>query len=75
MHQCGRLERLAGSFLGHFGGGQLPQLLVDQWQEFFRGPGIPGLHRVQDAGDVAHSAAPVLGQGPTYDDAKSPFPD
>ena len=36
MHQRRRLQRLARFFLGHLGGGQLAELLIDEGQELLR---------------------------------------
>ena len=54
VDQGGRLQRLAGRFLGHLLRRQLAQLLVHQWQQLLGGMGIALLGRGQDAGDFFH---------------------
>ena len=51
--RCG-LESLPGGFVGHFGGGQLAELVVTQRQEPFGGFGFTRLHTIQEERDVAH---------------------
>src|SRR5262249_60019616 len=54
VDQGGRLQRLAGPLLGQLLGRQLPQLVVDQRQELFRGVRVAPLDGGQDLGDFAH---------------------
>jgi hypothetical protein len=54
MHQRGRLQGLAGLFLGQFLGGALAQLVVDQRQQLLRGRGIALFDGGQDTRDLAH---------------------
>src|SRR5207249_3220436 len=56
MDQGGGLEGLAGLFLGHPLGRQLPQLVVNERQELPRGARIAFLNGGQDAGDVIHAS-------------------
>ena len=51
--RCG-LERLAGCLLNQFLGSQLPQLLVDEWQQLFGGMRIALLNGAEDARNVVH---------------------
>src|SRR5262249_45322476 len=37
-------------------GGELAQLVVDEWQQLARGAGVAGLDGGQDPGDLGHSA-------------------
>ena len=53
MNQGGRLKCLAGTFVGHFMGGQTTQLVIDQRQQIFRGLGITGIDGVEQPGHVA----------------------
>ena len=45
VHQGRGLQRLGAALLGHVRTGQLPQLLVDQRQEFPRGARVPAADR------------------------------
>src|SRR5262249_48185683 len=54
VHQRGRLQGLAGLFVGQFLGRELAQLVVDQRQELLRGRGVALLDGAQDTRDVAH---------------------
>ena len=58
VDQRGRLQGLAGTFLGHAGSGELAQLVVDQRQELLGGRGIAGFDLGEDGGDVGHCANP-----------------
>src|SRR5262249_28510735 len=55
VHQRGRLQGLAGLFVGQLVGRELAQLVVDQRQELRGGLRVALLDGGQDAGDVAHS--------------------
>ncbi len=54
VNQGGRLEGLPRSLMSQPGGSQLPQFIVDQWQELIGGGRHPTLNRAQNPGDVAH---------------------
>jgi hypothetical protein len=56
MHKGGGLKCLAGHFLSHFVRGEAAQFVIDEGQQFLRGPGITLLNAVVDAGDIAHAA-------------------
>jgi hypothetical protein len=62
VNQGGRLEGLAGLLLGHLRGGQLAQLVVDQWQELRGGVRVALLHRGQDAGNLGHGRLRSAGE-------------
>ena len=53
VHQRGRLQSLAGLFVGQSLGRELSQLAVDKRQELLRGRGIALLDGAQDTRDVA----------------------
>ena len=57
VDQCGRLERLPRSFLGHPRRGKFAQFLVNQWQEFLGGLSFALMHASQDARHLAHGSA------------------
>jgi hypothetical protein len=54
VDQGGRLEGLAGLLLDQPGGGQFPQLVVDQGQQLARRLRVALLDRRENAGDVVH---------------------
>src|SRR5262249_4896380 len=51
----GGLERLAGPLAGEVGGGEPPELVVDQGEQFGGGPAVPGRGRRDQARDVGHA--------------------
>ena len=55
VDQCGRLEGLPRGLMGQLLGGQEPQFLVDQRQEFVRSLRVPPFDGVQDACDITHA--------------------
>src|SRR5262249_43518817 len=54
VNQGGRLQRLAGRFVGEFVRGELTQRVVDQRQQLLRGGRVALLDGGQDARDVTH---------------------
>ncbi len=56
MDQRSGLKGMSGSLLGHFGGGQSPQLIIDQRQQFLGGLRIALLSRLEDTRNVAHAS-------------------
>src|SRR5262249_10327503 len=54
VDERGRLQRLAGSLVGHLAGGQPTQLLIDDGQQFLGSIGCALLDGVEDARDIAH---------------------
>src|SRR5947209_20614871 len=54
MHQGRRLQRLAGLFLSHLLGRQLPELVIDEGQELLGGVRVTLLDGRQDARKIAH---------------------
>jgi hypothetical protein len=63
MHECGALKSLPRRLLGHLRCRQPAELLIDERQQFFRGPGVALLGPVENAGDVAHGAEHSLESG------------
>src|SRR5262245_32101602 len=57
VNERGGLERLPRFLLGQLRGRQLPQLIVNQRQELFRGVWIATFDGAQDACDVVHGSA------------------
>ena len=55
MHQRRWLERVPGRFVQHSGGRQIPQLIVNQRQQFFSGLTLAFADGVQNQRDVAHA--------------------
>src|SRR5262249_34920384 len=64
VDEGGRLEGLTRGLLGHPGGGELAQLVVDEREQVGRGLGVAGPDGRQDLGDVGH-AAEYTSAGPT----------
>src|SRR5215471_12087146 len=56
VNESGGLEGLASRFVGHPGGCQFAQLLIDERQEFVRGLRIASLDSRQDMSDVADAS-------------------
>ena len=56
MDERGGLESLTGSFAREFRGGQSPQFVINERQEFLSGFGVTLLNAVQDLGYVAYLA-------------------
>ena len=54
MHQRRGLQRVSRRTVGHPGGGDAPEFVIDNWQQFRRGFGIAVVDLVQNARDVAH---------------------
>jgi len=54
MHQRGRLQGLAGLFVGQLLGRQLAKFVVDQQQELIGGVRVALLDGGQDVGDFTH---------------------
>src|SRR5581483_8256322 len=54
VNKRGGLERLAGGFAGHFGGGQFAQFLVNEGQEGIGALGFATVDGLEQAGDFAH---------------------
>jgi hypothetical protein len=54
VDERGGLERVAGLLGGHLGGGELPQLVVDEREELLGGVGVTPLDGSQDLSDLAH---------------------
>ena len=54
MDQGGRLEGVAGRLGRQPGGGELPQLVVDEREQLGRGLRVAGRGRVEESGDVGH---------------------
>jgi hypothetical protein len=40
--------------VGHFGGGELAELVIDERQELLGGGGVAGFDLVQNASDIGH---------------------
>jgi hypothetical protein len=55
MDQGGRLESVARPIGGQPGGGQFPQLVIDEGQEIRGGPAVLTAGGFQQAGDVGHA--------------------
>ncbi len=55
MYQRGRLQSLAGLFVGQLRGGELAQLVVDQWKELLGGLGVAVFDGGQELGEVGHA--------------------
>lgn len=54
VDQRGRLQGMSWSFVDHLLRSELPEFLVDERQQFFSGLGLPLLHAIQAARDLAH---------------------
>jgi len=55
MHERGRLESVAGSFVRHLVSGEFAQLLVNQREQLIGSFGVALLNTVEDTSDVAHA--------------------
>jgi hypothetical protein len=53
------LQRLAGILLRHADCGEVPQLVVNERQELFRGSPIPLFQPFQNPRDLAHTVPPL----------------
>jgi hypothetical protein len=58
----GGLQGPARLLLGEARGGEFPQLVVDERQEFRRSSGVALLDGVQDLGDVGRAPEPIRQQ-------------
>jgi phosphoribosylaminoimidazole carboxylase (NCAIR synthetase) len=60
VDEGGGLQGLAGRFVGHLGGGQLAQILIDERQQLLGGLRVALLDPVEDKCDFAvlHEAKP-----------------
>ena len=56
VDEGGRLEGVPGLLVGQAGGGELPQLVVDEREQVGRGRRVALLDGVQELGDVGHAA-------------------
>ncbi|MDB5311803.1 MAG: hypothetical protein JWO38_6005 [Gemmataceae bacterium] len=54
VDQGGGLQRVAGAFVGHPGGGQSPELVVPEGQEVGRGLSVTATGGVDEAGNLGH---------------------
>ena len=54
VHQRRRLQRLTGLLLGQLLRCQLAQLVINEWQELFRGVRVALLDGGQDVSDIIH---------------------
>jgi hypothetical protein len=63
VDERGRLERLAGLFVGHSQGRELAQLIIHERQELFGSRRIALLDCRQDACNVPHGRQDTVGSG------------
>jgi hypothetical protein len=54
MHQCRRLQSLAGWFSGKLASRQSPKFLVDEWQQLLGRLGLSLPNLMQYAGHIGH---------------------
>ena len=54
VHQGGGVEGVPGGLRGHPRGCELPQLVVDEWQQIGRRLAVAGRGGVEEVGDLGH---------------------